>query len=62
MGTHDFRRNFARAAHEFYKGDLMKVKDAMGHSNIAQTMTYIGEIAADKKKLAEGIYGEEDEK
>lgn len=60
MGTHDFRRNFARAAHEFYKKDLVKVKDAMGHSDIAQTMTYIGEIAADKKKLAEGIY-EEDE-
>jgi integrase len=61
MGTHDFRRNFARAAHEFYKKDLVKVKDAMGHSDISQTMTYIGEIAADKKKLAEGIYGEEGE-
>jgi len=61
MGTHDFRRNFARAAHEFYKKDLVKVKDAMGHSDISQTMTYIGEMAVDKKKLAEGIYGEEED-
>jgi integrase len=60
MGTHDFRRNFARAAQEFYKNPL-EVQRAMGHSSIEQTMTYIGETAIDKKKLAEGIYGQEED-
>ena len=62
FGTHDFRRNYAEHAKNYFIGQndpraLEKVQEAMGHSTLDQTKKYWDKTKIDEKELAENIYG-----
>lgn len=54
LGTHSLRKTFASRVYEGLKHDLVLVQKALGHRNIASTISYLGfnEQAIDQAILA----------
>lgn len=54
LGTHSLRKSFASRVYEHLEHDLVLVQKALGHRNIASTISYLGfnEQAIDRAILA----------
>lgn len=41
FSTHSFRKTFAEECRRIFKGDILKIQRALGHSNIQSTLKYL---------------------
>jgi len=41
FSTHSFRKTFAEKCRRIFKGDILKIQRALGHSNIQSTLKYL---------------------